>query len=311
MHESALLEHMIRSSGDLPDDVAIPPGDDMGGVRIGEQLVLITVDPLVEAVHFHPGTAIDRIARKAVTRNLSDVAAMAAKPRGAVAAALLNRAMPDAEAMRLFDAMRSVAASFGCPLVGGDISAHDGPMVLTVTVFAEPAGVEPVLRSTARVGDAICVTGRLGGSLLEDDIGGAHHLDFTPRLAAARMLCENPATRPHAMMDLSDGLGADLPRICRASNVSAEVRLDALPVRDVARRHAEQRGVEPWRAALGDGEDYELLFTLDPDRVPADLDGLPLTRIGTVVELGDTRVRWRLHGKPFDLPEALGWEHRE
>ncbi|MFW5681398.1 MAG: thiamine-phosphate kinase [Phycisphaeraceae bacterium] len=311
MHEAVLLEHIYRTAGELPEAVAIPPGDDMGGIRIGKQLVLVTVDPLVEKVHFHTGTPLENIARKAMTRNLSDVAAMAAKPCGAVVAALLPRAMPDAEASRLFDEMRSVAASFGCPLVGGDISAHDGPMVLTVTVFAKPAGVEPVLRSTARVGDAICVTGELGGSLLENDRGSAHHLDFTPRLAAARRLCENPATRPHAMIDLSDGLGADLPRICKASNVSAEVELDALPVRAVAQTHAAQRGVEPWRSALGDGEDYELLFTLDADHVPADLDGLPVTRIGTVVKPGPTPVSWRLHGKPVELPDPLGWEHRE
>lgn len=311
MHEAALLEHIYRAAGELPEAVAIPPGDDMGGIRIGDQLVLVTVDPLVENVHFHTGTALERIARKAMTRNLSDVAAMAAKPCGAVAAALLPRAMPDAEATRLFDEMRSVAASFGCPLVGGDISAHDGPMVLTVTVFAEPAGVEPVRRSTARVGDAICVTGELGGSLLEDDAGSAHHLDFTPRLAAARRLCENSAMRPHAMMDLSDGLGTDLPRICKASNVSAEVKLDTLPIRAVAKRHAEERGFEPWRSALNDGEDYELLFTLDADHVPDEIDGLPVTRIGTVVEPGSTPVCWRLHDQPVELPDTLGWEHRE
>ena len=311
MHESVLLDHIYRAAGELPEAVAIPPGDDMGGIRIGNQLVLVAVDPLVESVHFHEGTPLKRIARKAMTRNLSDVAAMAAKPCGAVVAALLRRTMPDAEASRLFDEMRSVAASFDCPLVGGDISAHDGPMVLTVTVFAEPAGVEPVLRSTARVGDAICVTGELGGSLLEDDNGAAHHLDFTPRLAAARRLCENPATRPHAMMDLSDGLGADLPRVCKASNVSAEIELETLPVRTIAKRHAERNGVEPWRSALGDGEDYELLFTLDAAHVPDEIDGLPVARIGTVVERGPVPVRWRIGGETLEPPEALGWEHRE
>lgn len=311
MHEAALLEHIYRLAGELPEAVAIPPGDDMGGIRIGDHLVLVTVDPLVEAVHFHPGTPLERIARKAITRNLSDVAAMAAKPCGAVASALLQRSMPDAEASRLFDEMQMVAASFDCPLVGGDISAHDGPLVLTVTVFAEPAGVEPVRRSTARVGDAICVTGELGGSLLEDDHDAAHHLAFTPRLAAARRLSENPATRPHAMMDLSDGLGADLPRLCEASNVTAEIELDMLPVRPTARKQAERSGVEPWHAALDDGEDYELLFTLDAAHVPDEIDGLLVARIGTVLERGPAPVRWRIGGKGVELPETLGWEHRE
>ena len=102
--------------------------------------------------------------------------------------------MPDAEASRLFDEMRSVAASFDCPLVGGDISAHDGPMVLTVTVFAEPAGVEPVLRSTARVGDAICVTGELGGSLLKTTTAGRTTSTSRPASPPPGGCARTPAT---------------------------------------------------------------------------------------------------------------------
>ena len=309
MRESVLLEHVRRAGVGSGDTVAIPPGDDAGGVWIGDRLVLVTVDQLVEAVHFHAGTPLERVARKAVTRNLSDAAAMGARPCGAVAAALLPRSMSDDEARRLFDAMRGVAEGFACPLIGGDIAAHDGPMVLSVTVFAEPAGVEPVLRSTARVGDAVCVTGELGGSLLEDETGYVHHLDFTPRLDAARALCEDAATRPRAMIDLSDGLGADLPRICRASNVSAEIDLERLPVRGVAAADARVRGVEPWRAAVGDGEDYELLLCMAPDRVPAEAAGVAVTRIGTIVERAERAVRWRLGGAAQDLGEASGWEH--
>ena len=313
MRENALLQHIYAAGVAGPaGSVAIPPGDDMGGLAFGDRLVLITVDQLVEHVHFlpHPRTPLERIARKAVNRNLSDVAAMAARPRGAVVAALLHRATPDDEANALFDAMRAVAESFDCPLVGGDIAGHDGPMTLTVTVLAEPAGVEPVLRSTARVGDAVCVTGELGGSLLEDDHGCVHHLDFTPRLDAARTLADQPGIRPTAMIDLSDGLAADLPRVCDASHVSAEIDLAALPVRRVAVDHARHHGRPAWRAAVGDGEDYELLFTADPARVPTEAAGVSVTRIGTITPRGYAAVRWLDRGEPVTLDDAAGWEHR-
>lgn len=310
MNESVLLQHIYERSTGAGGAVVIPPGDDMGAVSVGGGVVLITVDQVVEGVHFAVGTPLGRVGRKAITRNISDVAAMAAKPTAAVAAALLPRSLPDAEASALFDAMRDVATSLSCPLVGGDISAHGGPLVLSVTVLAEPAGIAPVRRSTARVGDAVWVTGELGGSLLEDDGGYVHHLDFTPRVDAARALAGDAATRPTAMIDLSDGIGIDLARVCDASGVSAEVEVERLPVRGVARAAAERRGVEPWRPAVGDGEDYELLLTLPAGVEPA-VSGLKLTRVGRVVERGDAAVRWLADGHAVEIDAAdAGWEHR-
>lgn len=323
VNESFLLEHIYRHAGgtagtaatpataaDGGRGVLIPPGDDMGGVVVGGSTVLVTVDQLVEGVHFTPQTTLERVGRKAITRNLSDVAAMAAKPTAAVAAALLSRAMPDAEATRLVDAMREVSASFEAPLIGGDIAAHDGPMVLTVTLLAEPAGIEPVRRSTARVGDELWVTGQLGGSLLEAEDGRVHHLDFEPRIAVARRLASDAATRPTAMIDLSDGLGRDLARVCAASDVSAVIELEALPVRGVAAHRASRDGIEPWRAAVGDGEDYELLMAMPPGVELPPIEGVTLTRIGRIVPRGETAVTWRQGGAAVRLdPAALGWEH--
>src|SRR5690606_30452530 len=122
-----------------------------------------------------------KVARKAITRNLSDVAAMAARPSGAVVAASLPRDFGEARANELFDHMRKTAEAFGCPLFGGDLAMWDHPLLLSVTVLAEPAETAPVLRSGAKVGDIIYVTGQLGGSL-QNVAGRCHHLDFEPRL---------------------------------------------------------------------------------------------------------------------------------
>lgn len=323
MREWELLSYVYRSNPSLGGGgrVTIPPGDDMGAITVGGSAasgasggggVLVTVDQVADGVHVDLATTpIDKIGRKAITRNLSDVAAMAARPIGAVAAASLPRDLGEARATQLFDAMRATAESFDCPLFGGDVSMWDGPLLLTVTILAEPDGIEPVLRRGARVGDAIYVTGQLGGSL-ETVAGYTHHLDFEPRLDAARQLAGNPATRPHCMIDLSDGLAGDLRHLCDAGNVSARLFADKLPLSPGAHQAAQRSGEPPWRHAVGDGEDYELLFTAAPDAMPPQVAGVPITAIGVITAATDDRPQVALHlpdGGRIDLAD-LGWEHR-
>ncbi len=275
--------------------VSIPPGDDMGAVRIGDQVVLVTVDQVVDGVHVDlQRDALAKVGRKCITRNLSDVAAMAAKPVGAVAAACLPRDFGEADATALFDALRATAEQYACPLIGGDISMWDGKLIVTVTIFAEPAGIEPVRRGTARPGDGLYVTGQLGHSF-----ASGHHLSFEPRVALARLLAGDPQTRPTAMIDLSDGLAQDLPRLTGHALIEAAL----LPIRE---RTPEPR----WRHAIGDGEDYELLFALPPGseaHLPREIDGVPITRIGRVA--GDGGVRLTLPDGETPELSGLGWEH--
>lgn len=311
MREQDLLQHVYAANAALPAGVTVPPGDDMGAVRVGEQVVLVTVDQVAAGVHVDLAAAtLEQVGRKAITRNLSDVAAMAAKPVGAVAAVCLPRGFGDERARRLFDAMRTAAEAFACPLIGGDISMWDQPMILTVTVFAEPAGIEPVLRRGAQAGDAVYVTGALGGSG-ETVAGYTHHLDFTPRINVARKLAGDPATRPHCMIDLSDGLARDLGHLCRAADLGAQIDADRLPLSDGAKQAAQRSGQPAWRHAVGDGEDYELLFTAPPGRVPDAIEGVPITAIGTMqpAPLHGPALRLRLgDGELIDLA-GLGWEH--
>jgi thiamine-monophosphate kinase len=314
MREFALLKHVYGANASLPSRVTIPPGDDMGAVRVAGDAVLVTVDQIADGVHFQLATTpLAKIARKAITRNLSDVAAMAARPIGGVVAACLPRHFGEARATELFDHMRRVGDVYDCPLFGGDVTIWDHPLLLSVTVLAEPDGIEPVLRRGAKVGDVICVTGHLGGSL-ETVNGYTHHLDFEPRLVVARKLASNPMTRPFCMIDLSDGLARDLGHLCDATGVAAVIDAAALPVDDATRAAARRDGRAEWEHAVGDGEDYELCFTVRPERaahLPAEIDGVVITRISQIVPGdGEAAVRVRLPDGTVRPVQDLGWEHR-
>jgi thiamine-monophosphate kinase len=264
-----------------------------------------------------------------------------------VTAACLPRSLEESAAQRLFDAMVETAERYRCPMVGGDVSFWDQSMLLSVTVFAEPAGVEPVLRSGARPGDAICVTGGLGGAWTADGssnpAGGSepgedasadaageaerasgfpdapHHLTFEPRVDLARRLAELPGLTLHSMIDLSDGLASDLTRICERSGVAAELEVDRLPVRPEAERNASRDGRPAWVHALTDGEDYELCFTLDASVadtiLPARIEGVPITRVGRILDASeqptgpDTPVHLRHGDGRIEPLTHTGWEH--
>jgi len=293
MRENDFLQMIASHNAALPPSVSIPPGDDMAAMRFGDQTLLVGVDQVVDGIHFDlQEHGPEAAGRKAVTRCLSDVAAMAAIPVGAVVAALLPRGMGDDSARRLYDAVRQTGERFGCPVVGGDTAIGGAALVIGVTVWADPAGVEPLRRDGAQAGDWLCVTGRLGGAW-----------------AAIEGL------ELRAMMDLSDGLAADLPRLCRASAVGAQIDAPRLPVHDDAVELAARDGVDAWRHALNDGEDYELCFAAGAESaarlLPETIAGVPVTRIGQfeAPEVGAAPV-WLRDPKGDRRPlEAGGWEH--
>ncbi|NND85628.1 MAG: thiamine-monophosphate kinase, partial [Acidimicrobiia bacterium] len=246
MQELELLRYVADHARTAPH-VPVGPGDDMAVVRMGDELVLLTVDQVVDGRHVRlDAITLEEAGRKALTRSLSDVAAMAGTPSAALAAVTLPPSFGQARAQTLFDAMERTAHEYACPLVGGDIAFHAddvAPLVMSVTVVARPGPAGPVLRSGAVVGDGVYVTGVLGRAWK-----GTHHLTFTPRLQTALALAEALGPRLHAMMDLSDGLGRDACRLAEASGVSLDLGASELPRRDDA----------TWTEAVGDGEDYEL-----------------------------------------------------
>ncbi|HUS48198.1 MAG TPA: thiamine-phosphate kinase, partial [Phycisphaerae bacterium] len=261
MRELDLIE-WIRSQKEFdPALVPVGPGDDCAVVVCGGEKLLVTTDQLLDGVHFDLKThGPEAMGRKAMARALSDIAAVAAMPLVAVATLALPKGFSQADAEAMYRGRRSVSDEFKCPMIGGDICAWQGPAAVSVTVLGRSAGIQPVLRSGAKPGDGICVTGKFGGAWLGD-----RHLNFKPRIREARQLAAS--CNLHAMIDVSDGLALDLWRICKASGVGAEIMADRIPISPDA---TAGRKIDPLQAALTDGEDYELAFTLPPDQA----DGL-------------------------------------
>ena len=284
--EDVLLAH-IHDTVPGAAHVLVGPGDDMALIRVGGGELLAAKDLLVEGRHFLPSASMAQIGRKAVTRNISDVAAMAARPVAILAACVLPRSITQAQAQELVDAISQTAAHFGAPLIGGDTCVHvgNGPLTISVTVLAQPLdGVKPILRGGAQAGDQLFVTGALGGSLAKD--GGGHHFIFTPRLAESHALAKLLGTNLHAMMDLSDGLARDGSRFAQASALQAVIIAEQLPCTPACVNAHTQANA--WQGALGDGEDYELLFAVAAGvQMPSTIgaNNTPITRIGSLQTL--------------------------
>lgn len=301
--EFALIDWIRSRLGEQPG-VAIPSGDDMAGLDLaGDGLVLVTTDMLLDGVHFDSGDAtLAQIGYKSLACSLSDAAAMASLPRGAVVSVALPREWDMALARDLVLGLLEAANRYDCPLVGGDITSWSHPLSVSVTVMATESGVPAVRRSGAQAGDAILVTGKLGGSLVS-----GRHLSFEPRVEEARKLAT--AVRLHAMIDLSDGLSSDLNHICDESGVGCEIDAVRVPVSEAAARNDPGRwGID---SALHGGEDFELCFTCSPldarrllDDPPVDV---PLTQIGRVTA-GPERTILYPDGRREPLT-PMGYEH--
>jgi thiamine-monophosphate kinase len=314
MSELALIER-IAARARRRSGTELGIGDDAALLSIGGTAV-VTQDLLVEGVHFRRETAAARdLGHKALAVNLSDLAAMAAEPVAALVGLCLPPGVGDDAVDEIYAGMEALAARHGVTVAGGDLTA--GPaLVLAVTAVGRAAsGVPTVLRSGARAGDVLCVTGALGASaagllLVErPELASAvtapvaerlraAHLRPEPRLAAGRSLARAGA---RAMLDLSDGLALDAARLARASGVRAVVAPDALPLAEGVAEIAAAAGRNARRLAAAGGEDYELLAALPPDAVEAARRAAPcpLTPVGRVEE-----------GPPELVGvDPGGWEH--
>jgi thiamine-monophosphate kinase len=273
----------LRRRTPVDPRVILGPGDDTAAVRISPAApALITTDMLLEGSCFILAEAGPRrVGRKAMAVNLSDIAAMAGRPVAAVVSLGLPRRGGRGLAEELYQGLRDVADAFGTALVGGDTNSWDGPLVISVTVIGEATGAGPVRRCGAQPGDWLLATGAFGGSI------HGKHLDFTPRIREALQLHE--LVRLHAMIDVSDGLAADVGHLCAESDCGATLRAESIPIAEDARRMGD--GLTPIDHALGDGEDFELVFAVTPadgrrlvETQP--LGGVKLTHIGECVAAG-------------------------
>jgi thiamine-monophosphate kinase len=251
--EFGLIRQLCKNIAHAGDDCAVLPAG-----------LLLTCDPVVEGIHYLPETPPRRVGWKAVARNLSDIAAMAGMPRWAVASIGLRPSTSVRWVTELYAGMHAAARRFDCQIVGGDTTRVRHEQFVVVTMLGEAK--RPLFRAGAKIGDSVFVTGKLGGSL------AGKHLTFIPRLREARWLADN--FNIHSMIDVSDGLASDVFHLL-TPGIGIEIFAAEIPANATL------------RAALTDGEDFELLFTIDPREVTALRRKwkfqLKLTEIGRVV----------------------------
>lgn len=291
--EDALIAKIVQLVPRDPSPAA-GPGDDCAVViaaASGDDLVLLKTDALVEGVHFTAEADPRSVGWKAAARVLSDIAAMGGRPRHFLVTVALPATTAVAWVEGLYHGIGDCLREFGGFLAGGETTAvpENSAAVVSIAATGMVRRSELVARSGARPGDWVLVTGTLGGSIR------GKHLSFTPRLRESTWLVRH--FKPTAMMDLSDGLAKDLPRLAAASGCGFHIDRDALPA---------TAGCGP-DEALGDGEDYELLFTLPPpllDPLMAEwrdaFPDVPLTVVGQITGIAEN---------PDSAATTGGWEH--
>jgi thiamine-monophosphate kinase len=300
--------HWLRST--LPADPRFPLGlgDDAALIELGgARQIVATVDMLTDGVDFRLDEVDPRrVGRKALAVNLSDLAAMAARPLAALVAVALPRGRSADLAREIYEGILPLAKEFETAIAGGDTNTWDGPLAISVTLLGTPTAAGPLTRGGARAGDQILVTGQFGGSIL------GRHFDFVPRVREALSLRDRHEL--HAGIDVSDGLSLDLARLATESGCGALIDTRLIPIAPAAHDLAcrDPTAGSALDHALGDGEDFELILAAPPasaERILADPGlGVQITRIGEfVAEPG----LWRVDGSVRRRLVARGYEHQD
>lgn len=307
--EHSFLAYLRGRCRSLPT-VPVGIGDDAAVLDPVQGQQVVCTDQIIDGVDFlstelQAATSKHSLADvgyKSMAVNLSDIAAMGATPN----AALVTLALPHHHATRIagevYEGILEAAAEFRVAIAGGDLSTHDGPLSISVTLLGSVPADGAWLRSGAREGDAIVLSGSVGGSIL------GRHLRPRPRVDMALGIREMATV--HAAIDISDGLSLDLDRLCAASKVGAELDVDAIPIHPDAIRLAETTGRTPFEHAWSDGEDFELILTMDQEvadtLIASDL-GASLTQIGNIV--GRTGL-WKRQKAKLQRLSPQGYVHR-
>ena len=287
--EDALVSRLLTRVPCSHPEMLAGPGDDCAVVAYSRTMwQLLKTDAIVEGIHFSSGENMTRVGWKAIARVISDFAAMG----GYAQWFLVTIAIPTDQSVNdlesLYDGMSHCLKTYGGTLSGGETTSlpAGGKMVISIAATGFVEKRQLIRRSTARLGDCICVTGHLGGSL------AGRHLDIVPRVDEARWLGRQKYAT--AMMDLSDGLAKDLPRLALASDLGFQVDGSKIPIHEPCTINQ----------ALSDGEDYELLFTVSPRKIATLLhtwsEIFPETRLSCIGEMAAKKDSMTLHG---------GWDH--
>lgn len=304
--EHSFLAYLRGRCRSLPQ-VAVGIGDDAAVIEGNGDDWIACTDQIIDGVDFvtselaKSGHDLGDVGYKSVAINLSDVAAMGAVAHCVLVTLSLPRENASQIGGELYEGILAAAGEFGLAVAGGDLSTYDGPLAISVTVLGHVPHGSAWLRSGAREGDAIVVTGAFGGSLL------GRHLRPQPRLRVAAELRGRVDVR--AAIDVSDGLSLDLDRLCAASRVGAELDLAQIPIHPDAVKRAAESGRTPFEHAWADGEDFELILAMSQEDADSLRDAevtAPLTQIGNIV--GRTGLWERTPSKLRRLAPQ-GFEH--
>jgi len=286
----------------IGDDCAVIP-------QVTGRDTLVSTDMLVEGSHFlMEDVEAHHLGWKSAAVNISDIAAMGGRPT----ATFLSLALPknlEASWIRAFmDGYREISDLYGVPLLGGDTTSSPDRLCINVAVLGECESGVAKLRSSARIGDLVCVTGFLGdsagglqailrGALRDSTVTALIQRHYLPHPRVREGLALAKCSAVHAMMDISDGIGSDLRHILEASGVGAEIALEKLPISEEMAAFCRVSGLDPYELATSGGEDYELLFTVEATAEKA----LPVahTVIGHITESSDRSIKWVGSDKNF------------
>ncbi len=315
--EFALIDRMARQSPVIHPDLVTGIGDDaavIGGWFPDGDYLLVTTDMLVETRHFRRDWATAaQIGNKSVACNVSDIAAMGGTPTFMFVSLALERDTQVAWVETLYKGMAQACQRYGVVLAGGDTTQAEAATI-SITLLGRVSPGNLRLRSHARPGELLCVTGHLGGSaaglallaaglptppyLKEKHLAPVCRLDLSPLIA--------PVAR--AMIDISDGLAAEVNHICDQSGTGAEIDVKEIPIHPAVHDAARQTGNDPLDFALSGGEDFELLFSIPRDNKPLlDEKGVSVTVVGRVTEATSGRVLSFPTGKRLAL--SGGYDH--
>jgi thiamine-monophosphate kinase len=334
--EFPLIERLRQITAVEQADIVVGIGDDVAVLNDGspQGYLLATVDSMVEDVHFlRDLTTPEQLGRRTLAINLSDIAAMGGVAQFALVALVLPNHINVPWIEGMYRGMQEEAARAGVAVVGGNVTSSPATLSVHITVLGRVQPEHLLLRSGARPGDRILVTGRLGSANAGLRLARAtrerpgwdahlppaeqhallsHYLTPTPRLReAAAIAATGGAT---AMIDISDGLSSDLSHICEQSQVGAHIHAAHLPISDAVQQVAAALVLPPEPLALTGGDDYELCFTAAPDRVAAlrtaveQATGTPVTDIGEILPAAQGRLLTLPDGRTVPL-DAGGWQH--
>jgi thiamine-monophosphate kinase len=322
------IAHLLPCSS---PEVVVGIGDDVAVLKSpASDYLLATCDCQVESVHFSKDVITPhQLGRRVVAINVSDIAAMGGEPAWALVSLVLPEEMEVSYIESLYEGMRAALDAFGGVIVGGNVSRSPDRFMIDFFLLGRVAPARLVLRSGARTGDAVLVTGHLGDSRAGFqctrepclDISGedrdfllTRHLTPRPRLKEGQLLASSGLV--HAMADVSDGLAADLGHICSASGRGARIFASALPISDACLRAARVAGADAARWAMTGGEDYELVFTTAPGDAPKlkqlieEGTSTPVHIVGEILEDPDRRETVSADGEVRPVPKSAGgWDH--